>query len=61
MPSFPVFSAKELIAFLNFLGFEAAPYHAGADIPKGLLRKIIREDLGLSPGQFFTLYDQFRG
>jgi len=28
------------------------PIHKGRDIPKGLLRKIIREDLGLTVDEF---------
>lgn len=31
------------------------PVHGNADLPKGLLRKIIREDLGLSVEQFSDL------
>ena len=30
------------------------PNHPGADIPKGLLRKIIREDLQISVEEFIT-------
>ena len=32
------------------------PIHAGKDIPKGLLRKIIREDLEISLDEFCELY-----
>jgi|SRR5450759_1563229 len=64
MPKLPVFKGKELIKFLEYLGFQvtrtkgshsrlksedgratSVPVHANKNIPKGLLRKIIREDL----------------
>ena len=32
------------------------PVHKNEDIPKGLLRKIIREDLEISLDEFFKLY-----
>ncbi len=32
------------------------PVHKNKDIPKGLLRKIIREDLGVSLEEFLKLY-----
>ncbi len=32
------------------------PVHKNKDIPKGLLRKIIREDLEISLEEFFKLY-----
>ena len=32
------------------------PVHKNKDIPKGLLRKIIREDLEISLGEFLKLY-----
>ena len=32
------------------------PIHGGKDIPKGLLRKIIREDLEMSLEEFLTIY-----
>ncbi len=63
MPKLPVFKGKELIKFLEYLGFQvtrtkgshsrlksedgratSVPVHGNKDIPKGLLRKIIRED-----------------
>jgi predicted RNA binding protein YcfA (HicA-like mRNA interferase family) len=32
------------------------PIHSNRDIPKGLLRKIIREDLEMQPEEFLALY-----
>ena len=32
------------------------PFHRGKEIPKGLLRKIIREDLELTLEEFIELY-----
>jgi len=37
------------------------PVHEGKDIPKGLLRKIIREDLEMSLEEFLELYLKFQG
>ena len=34
------------------------PVHGSADIPKGLLRKIIREDLALEMNEFVELYQK---
>jgi len=34
------------------------PVHRNKDIPKGLLRKIIREDLEISLDEFFKLYSR---
>ena len=34
------------------------PVHKNKDIPKGLLRKIIREDLEISLEEFFKLYSR---
>jgi len=34
------------------------PVHKNKDIPKGLLRKIIREDLEISLDEFFKLYSK---
>ena len=36
------------------------PVHKNEDLPKGLLRKIIREDLGLELDDFLKLYQQSR-
>ena len=35
------------------------PVHGNADIPKGLLRKIFREDLELTPDEFAGLVEEF--
>lgn len=35
------------------------PVHSGKDIPQGLLRKIIREDLEISTEEFLSLYVEF--
>ncbi len=80
MPKLPVFNGKELIKFLEYLGFEvtrtkgshyrlksndgratSVPVHGNKEIPKGLLRKIIREDLEISLEEFTELYTKFRG
>ncbi len=80
MPKLPVFKGKELIKFLEYLGFQvtrskgsharlksddgratSVPLHANKDIPKGLLRKIIREDLEISLEEFTELYSKYRG
>jgi len=37
------------------------PIHANKEVPKGLLRKIIREDLEISPDDFLNLYSDFKG
>lgn len=34
------------------------PVHKNEDLPKGLMRKIIREDLGLELDAFLQLYQQ---
>ena len=36
------------------------PVHKNEDLPKGLLRKIIREDLGLDLNQFLELMENFK-
>lgn len=36
------------------------PLYKGKDIPKGLLRKIIREDLDLSLEEFFEIYEKYK-
>jgi predicted RNA binding protein YcfA (HicA-like mRNA interferase family) len=62
MPKLPIIKGRELIKFLESLGFDiirtkgsnsrlksedgkatSIPVHANKDLPKGLLRKIIRE------------------
>ena len=37
------------------------PVHGGKTIPKGLLRKIIREDLEITLEEFFEFYSIFKG
>jgi predicted RNA binding protein YcfA (HicA-like mRNA interferase family) len=36
------------------------PVHGNKDIPKGLLRKIIREDLEISLEEFLELYSEYK-
>ena len=36
------------------------PVHQGRDIPKGLMRKIIREDLEMSLEDFVIAYQKFK-
>lgn len=36
------------------------PVHGNKDIPKGLLRKIIREDLAMSLEDFTELYSKYK-
>lgn len=68
-----VISGKELIRFLEKLGFEVTringshhrvkhpdgrvttvPVHKNEDLPKGLVRKIIREDLDMNFEEFIV-------
>jgi len=37
------------------------PIHKGRTIPKGLLRKIIREDLEIDLEEFIRLYEDYKG
>jgi predicted RNA binding protein YcfA (HicA-like mRNA interferase family) len=37
------------------------PVHGNKDIPKGLMRKIIREDLEISLEEFLELYLRYEG
>jgi len=37
------------------------PVHGNKDIPKGLLRKIIRGDLEISLEEFLELYSRYKG
>jgi predicted RNA binding protein YcfA (HicA-like mRNA interferase family) len=79
MPPLPVISGKELIVYLQSLGFTVVringshhrlkhvdgrvttvPVHKNDDIPKGLLRKIIREDLEMDLTEFTNLYKLYR-
>jgi predicted RNA binding protein YcfA (HicA-like mRNA interferase family) len=76
----PVITGKNLIAFLETLGFTVlrqkgshvrmksddgryttVPVHSGEDLPKGLLRKIIREDLEMTLEDFVQAYEKFKG
>jgi predicted RNA binding protein YcfA (HicA-like mRNA interferase family) len=76
----PVIKGKDLVAFLETLGFTvirqrgshvrmksddgrytSVPVHSGEDIPKGLLRKIIREDLEMTLGDFVEMYEKYKG
>ena len=76
----PVTKGKELVTFLETLGFTAirqkgshvrmksddgrytsVPVHSGEDIPKGLLRKIIREDLEMTLEDFARAYEVYKG
>ena len=41
--------------------YTTVPVHSGEDIPKGLLRKIIREDLEMELEDFIRAYEQYRG
>ena len=36
------------------------PIHANKEVPKGLLRKIIREDLEISLEEFLEMYSNFK-
>lgn len=80
MPKLPVLKGKDLVKFLESMGFgvirthgshvrlkskdgkvTTVPVHADKELPKGLLRKIIREDLELSLEEFVSLYSKYRG
>ena len=37
------------------------PVHGNREIPKGLLRKIIREDLEINMEEFLALYSRYKG
>jgi predicted RNA binding protein YcfA (HicA-like mRNA interferase family) len=75
----PVIRGKELIAFLEKLGFTiirqrgshvrmksddgrytTVPVHSAEDIPKGLLRKIIRDDLEMTLEEFVEAYEKYK-
>ncbi len=40
--------------------YTSVPVHSGEDIPKGLLRKIIREDLEMTLGDFVRMYEKYK-
>jgi len=79
MPKLPLIKGKELIKFLESLGFiitrtkgshvrmrsedgraTTVPVHGIKDIPKGLLRKIVREDIEMELENFIQLYRNYR-
>jgi predicted RNA binding protein YcfA (HicA-like mRNA interferase family) len=41
--------------------YTTVPVHSGEDIPKGLLRKIIRDDLEMGLEEFCEAYEKFSG
>ena len=41
--------------------YTSVPVHSGEDIPKGLLRKIIREDLEMTLEDFAMAYETYKG
>jgi len=41
--------------------YTSVPVHSGEDIPKGLLRKIIREDLEMTLEDFDQMYEKYKG
>ncbi len=80
MSKLPVIKGRELVKFLESIGFKVirtkgshvrlrsedgrvttVPVHGNKDIPKGLLRKIIREDLEMTLEKFSELYSRFKG
>lgn len=80
MSKLPVIKGRELIKFLESIGFgvirtkgshvrlrsedgrvTTVPMHENKDIPKGLLRKIIREDLEIDLDEFSELYSRYKG
>jgi predicted RNA binding protein YcfA (HicA-like mRNA interferase family) len=40
--------------------YTSVPVHSGEDIPKGLLRKIIREDLDMTLEDFAHAYEKYK-
>ncbi len=40
--------------------YTTVPVHSGEDVPKGLLRKIIREDLEMTLEDFAETYEKFK-
>jgi len=40
--------------------YTTIPVHSGEDIPKGLLRKIIREDLEITLEEFVEAYEKYK-
>ena len=79
MPQLPVISGKDLIKFLQTLGFvvvrvngshhrlkhpdgrvTTVPVHTTEDLPKGLTRKISREDLDMELDEFLAIYKKYK-
>ena len=79
MQKLPLIKAKDLLKFLEWLGFKpvrmrgshirmksedgkvtTVPVYGNKEIPRGLLRKIIREDLQRSVEEFVEKYNEFR-
>ena len=79
MPQLLVISGKDLIKFLQTLGFvvvrvngshhrlkhpdgrvTTVPVHKNEDLPKGLMRKIIREDLDMELDDFLAIYKKYK-
>ncbi len=79
MHKLPAIEGKELVKFLNSIGFRVVrtkgshvrlksqdgrvttvPIHSNKILPKGLLRKIIREDLEMSLEEFLDLYSKYK-
>jgi len=80
MSKLPVIKGRELIKFLESIGFGVirtkdsyvrlrsedgriitVPVHGNNSIPKGLLRKIIRDDLEIDLDEFSELYSRYKG
>ena len=80
MSKLPLIKARELLRFLEKLGFKPVrmkgshirlkaddgrvttiPVHGNREIPRGLLRKIIREDLQMELDEFLRKYHEFSG
>jgi len=80
MHKLPAITGKDLIKFLESIGFKVirmkgshvrlkneegkaitVPLHGSETLPKGLLRKIIREDLEISLEEFLILFKKFKG
>jgi predicted RNA binding protein YcfA (HicA-like mRNA interferase family) len=76
----PVIKGKDLVVFLESLGFTTirtkgshvrmksddgryttVPVHSGEELPKGLLRKIIRDDLEMELEEFALVYKKYKG
>jgi len=79
MQKMPLIKARELLKFLEWLGFKpvrmkgshvrlksedgratTVPVRGNREIPRGLLRKIIRDDLQMSVEEFIEKYNEFK-